>query len=75
MQTASSKILLQEISGTIEKGGMLEAVVHHEIKEVGQHVLACSIQYHVPGITQATSDSLSQAAFNKFYKFNVSMLG
>lgn len=80
MQTASSKILLYETDGSIRTlvgGETLEHVVHHEIKELGQHVLACVITYRlppnarpVPGASEDPNDPSLQT-FRKFYKFAV----
>ncbi|KAI0282153.1 hypothetical protein BGY98DRAFT_956011 [Russula aff. rugulosa BPL654] len=51
MQTASSKVLLADIGGptlSLVAGDTLESTVHHEIKELGQHVLACTVSYQLP---------------------------
>ena len=51
MQTASNKVLLAEMGGptlSLVAGDTLEASVHHEIKELGQHVLACIVSYQLP---------------------------
>ena len=81
IQTANSKILLAEFGGTNHQllvGGSLESVVNHEIKELGQHVLACSVTYRlppgargVPGAAEEPDDPGLQT-FRKFYKFVVS---
>ncbi|KAG9318162.1 DUF974-domain-containing protein [Chiua virens] len=80
MQTASSKFLLCELGGagcTLPAGDGLEHVVHHEVKELGQHVLACTVTYrlppgypHAPGPVEG-SDDPSLQSFRKFYKFSV----
>ena len=56
----------------------MEAIVSHEVKELGQHVLACTVTYRTPpGMRPATSggenaeDPFVQT-FRKFYKFAVS---
>ncbi|KAG6329548.1 hypothetical protein ID866_9543 [Astraeus odoratus] len=82
MQTANSKVLLAEVGGADCKLGArdtLEVVVHHEVKELGQHVLACSVEYrlppgsrHAPGPAEGSSDPNLQG-FRKFYKFTVSV--
>jgi hypothetical protein len=92
MQTATSKVLLAEIGGptlSLVTGDTLEATVHHEIKELGQHVLACIVSYQLPPgarrpATSATTsggtdmdtgdDSSGLQTFRKFYKFAVRRL-
>lgn len=81
MQTASTKVQLAEFGGPdfdLGAGGTLENIIHHEIKELGQHVLACTVTYrlpanarHVPGPSEDVSDPTIQT-FRKFYKFAVS---
>ena len=78
MQTATSKVTLAEIGGTVKSKDTLETVVNHEIKELGQHVLACSVTYRTPaGMRPVTSGSENASdpflqTFRKFYKFAVS---
>lgn len=78
MQTASTKILLAELKGeNIKAGDAIESIVHHEIKELGQHVLACTVSYKLPpGIRNppATSEGDTQPTFRKFYKFAVGVV-
>lgn len=79
MQTVTSKVVLAEFGGpdyTLATGGTLESVVHHEIKELGQHVLACAVTYRMPPHrspvvepTPGTDPTLQ--TFRKFYKFAV----
>lgn len=82
MQTATTKVSLAEISpgsdNVLRGGDTLEAIVHHEIKELGQHVLGCAVQYRPPPGTRRLTrteenegDPLVQT-FRKFYKFAVS---
>ncbi|ORZ15519.1 hypothetical protein BCR41DRAFT_306088, partial [Lobosporangium transversale] len=47
----------------LESGKTNEIIVSHEIKELGTHILVCSIQY-------TTLDG-QQKSFRKFYKFQV----
>ncbi|KAI0290380.1 hypothetical protein BC826DRAFT_1027361 [Russula brevipes] len=89
MQTATNKVLLAELGGptfSLITPDMLEAMVHHEIKELGQHVLACIVSYQLPpgarrpappaagtagaGVDVRDHDSGLQT-FRKFYKFAV----
>jgi hypothetical protein len=88
MQTATSKVLLAEIGGpmlSLVAGDTIEAMVHHEIKELGQHVLACTVSYQLPPgarrpmatVTDAAAagdadDDAGLQTFRKFYKFAVS---
>jgi hypothetical protein len=81
IQTASTKVLLAEFSagsdGVLKGGDTLEAIVHHEIKELGQHVLACTVQYSLPpgarrpARAEENERDPSVQLFRKFYKFAV----
>ncbi|KAI0273843.1 hypothetical protein BC834DRAFT_816742 [Gloeopeniophorella convolvens] len=89
MQTASGKALLAELGGatmSLAAGDTLETMVQHEIKELGQHVLACTVSYQLPpgarrpapvpapagaGVPDATGGDTSLQTFRKFYKFAV----
>ncbi|KAF8078173.1 hypothetical protein FPV67DRAFT_1662915 [Lyophyllum atratum] len=67
MQTATTKVVLAEYGGPGHKlaaRDTYESVVHHEIKELGQHVLACAVTYRLP-------PNARQPTFRKFYKFAV----
>ena len=82
MQTVTTKVVLFEMevegAGNMLRGGdTIERVVHHEIKELGQHVLACTVTYRltpnsrsVPGASEDAGDPSLQT-FRKFYKFAV----
>lgn len=90
MQTTTSKVLLVEMGGptlSLVAGDTLEATVHHEIKELGQHVLACTVSYQLPpgarrpvttAVAAATAgtgaergDDTGLQTLRKFYKFGV----
>lgn len=88
MQTATGKVLLEEMragglaSGeegrnVLGKGDSMELCVSSEIKEIGQHVLGCTVTYRTPpGMQPATSGSGDASdpfvqTFRKFYKFLV----
>lgn len=79
MQTATTKATLAEYGGPdfrLSTGDTLEKVVHHEIKELGQHVLACTVSYRLPPgqrPTHAAADGHDPSiqSFRKFYKFAV----
>lgn len=80
MQTATAKVVLAEYGGSDHKlasGKTFENVVHHEIKELGQHVLACIITYRQPPYSRPSSglrenlEDPSLQTFRKFYKFAV----
>ncbi|KDR81384.1 hypothetical protein GALMADRAFT_134829 [Galerina marginata CBS 339.88] len=80
MQTVTTKVVLYEtdgLGGMLSGGDTLEHIVHHEIKELGQHVLACTVTYRlppnsrsVPGASEDAADPSLQT-FRKFYKFAV----
>ncbi|KAF8803619.1 DUF974-domain-containing protein [Phlegmacium glaucopus] len=80
MQTVTAKAILHEMDGSgnnLAPGDTLEHIVHHEIKELGQHVLACTVTYRLPpnsrsiqGASEDTNDPSLQT-FRKFYKFAV----
>ncbi|KAJ7445793.1 hypothetical protein B0H11DRAFT_2177500 [Mycena galericulata] len=80
MQTVTAKVMLAEFGGSDTKlavGDTLENIVHHEIKELGQHVLACTVTYRLPpgprtapGPAEDPNDPALQT-FRKFYKFAV----
>ncbi|KIJ60596.1 hypothetical protein HYDPIDRAFT_98329 [Hydnomerulius pinastri MD-312] len=80
MQTANSKSILAELGGPeyrLAVADGFEHVVHHEVKELGQHVLACVVTYrlppgfrHAPGPAEGSSDPSLQS-FRKYYKFAV----
>ena len=84
IQTATTKVPLAEFSagsnGVLKGGDTLEAIVHHEIKELGQHVLACTVQYELPpgmrrpARAEENEEDPSMQLFRKFYKFAVSQL-
>ncbi|KAH7889955.1 DUF974-domain-containing protein [Phlebopus sp. FC_14] len=80
MQTANSKTVLAELGGLdyrLTIADALEHVIHHEVKELGQHVLSCTVSYrlplgfhHPPGPADGSNDPSVQS-FRKFYKFAV----
>ncbi|KAF9475679.1 DUF974-domain-containing protein [Pholiota conissans] len=82
MQTVTTKVVLFEMEGAssiLSGGDTIECVIHHEIKELGQHVLACTVTYRlppnsrsvpVPGASENVTD-LGLQTFRKFYKFVV----
>lgn len=80
MQTATTKQVLVEYGGPdyrLASGDAMENVVHHEIKELGQHVLACTVSYrlppgHRPVHPAGEGHDPSVQSFRKFYKFAVS---
>lgn len=80
MQTVTAKAILYEMDGSgkyLAAGDTLEHIVHHEIKELGQHVLACTITYRLPPNSRSIQDASedmndpSLQTFRKFYKFAV----
>ncbi|KAK7043735.1 hypothetical protein VNI00_008347 [Paramarasmius palmivorus] len=81
IQTITSKVTLAEFGGPsyqLSSGDTMENVVSHEIKELGQHVLACTVSYRMPMIAHSQSISAAEdggdpsiVSFRKFYKFAV----
>ncbi|KZT66827.1 DUF974-domain-containing protein [Daedalea quercina L-15889] len=78
VQTASTKTVLAEFGGEgqqLNPGESLERVVSHEIKELGQHALACTVSYRLPpgsrASTSADGTDSDALVFRKFYKFAV----
>ncbi|KAH7909138.1 DUF974-domain-containing protein [Hygrophoropsis aurantiaca] len=80
IQTANSKLTLTELGGSeyrLTAGDSLESIVHHEVKELGQHVLACTVTYRLPPDFRPLSGSVGDQndptvqGFRKFYKFVV----
>ncbi|TFY68063.1 hypothetical protein EVJ58_g1226 [Rhodofomes roseus] len=78
VQTASTKTVLAEFGGEGQQlgpGESLERVVSHEIKELGQHALACTVSYRIPSSTRASTSTdgidSDMLVFRKFYKFAV----
>lgn len=83
MQTATSKVVLSDFGGPeckLAVGDTMENVISHEIKELGQHVLACTVSYRSPQNSRTPTDAeeASQTpefqSFRKFYKFAVSSI-
>jgi hypothetical protein len=64
----------------LKAGDAMEVVVHHEIKELGQHVLACTVAYRLPpNIRHAPPglegvENANLQTFHKFYKFAASIV-
>ncbi|KAJ3533720.1 hypothetical protein NM688_g7242 [Phlebia brevispora] len=79
MQTANTKSALGEYGGPdyrLAAGDIMECIVNHEIKELGQHVLACTVSYRLPEgyrpphpVTENQDPTIQ--SFRKFYKFAV----
>ena len=81
MQTATNKTVLAEVGGPDQRlttTDVLEALVSHEMKELGQHVLACFVSYRLPPSVRTppgpAGDPVdpSLQTFRKYYKFAVS---
>ncbi|KLO12001.1 DUF974-domain-containing protein [Schizopora paradoxa] len=77
MQTATNKIILAEVGGGEHKlsaRDTIETVVRHEIRELGQHVLACTVIYGDANMRQRNAELGTEPnflSFRKFYKFTV----
>jgi hypothetical protein len=70
LQTSSQRFVLSDTSNTphntLEPSATLDTTVAHEIKELGVHILVCSVHYI------STADNSRKRHFRKFYKFQVS---
>ncbi|KAG2237885.1 hypothetical protein BDF21DRAFT_408824 [Thamnidium elegans] len=68
LQTSSQRFVLSDTTTTpltaLEPQKTYDTTVAHEIKELGVHILVCSVQYNAP--------DGKRRHFRKFYKFQVS---
>ena len=77
VQTTNSKVLVAELGGRDFKlavGDSLECIAEHEVKELGPHVMACIVSYHLPSSYRhavGAGEVSNEANFRKFYKFAV----
>ncbi|KAK0082107.1 hypothetical protein PV325_003353 [Microctonus aethiopoides] len=68
LQTSTQTILLSNKNINIEElapDNTIDEVIHHEVKEIGTHILVCEVNY-----TPSTPGSSAQS-FRKFFKFQV----
>ncbi|XP_030851983.1 trafficking protein particle complex subunit 13 isoform X2 [Strongylocentrotus purpuratus] len=67
LQTSSQRLTLSggstPPSPNLAPGACIDQVIHHEVKELGTHILVCAVSY--------TSPSGETLSFRKFYKFQV----
>nr|XP_054764028.1 trafficking protein particle complex subunit 13-like [Lytechinus pictus] len=67
LQTSSQRLTLSGGSTpptpSLAPGACIDQVIHHEVKELGTHILVCAVSY--------TSPSGETLSFRKFYKFQV----
>lgn len=90
MQTASAKVAIggtgsndpSNPASVLRPSKFVETVVKHEIKELGQHVLACTLSYRIPAVLVHSypipPDDPADPTLRilrKYYKFMVSFLG
>jgi hypothetical protein len=64
MDVLSSKSQLEQVSLLPKQSA--EFILHHEIKELGIHILVCSVHY-----TPSTKQDTQRKFFRKFFKFQV----
>ena len=80
MQTATAKLPIGSAdSETLTPSSSIQTIVHHEIKELGQHVLGCTVSYRLPPalvgsypVPPENPDDPTLRVLRKFYKFMVS---
>lgn len=67
LQTSSQRLMLSGANsdpvGELGPDHSIDDVIHHEVKELGTHILVCAVSY-----TTNTGDKM---AFRKFFKFQV----
>ncbi|PNF19837.1 Trafficking protein particle complex subunit 13 [Cryptotermes secundus] len=68
LQTSSQRIPLsghqmESVAAELHPQDILDDIIHHEVREVGTHILVCEVNYMSP--TQG------QLTFRKFFKFQV----
>lgn len=68
LQTSSQRIPLSGIAGIemvaeLAPNQSVDDVIHHEVKEIGTHILVCAVSY--------TTDTNEKMYFRKFFKFQV----
>ncbi|XP_075226678.1 trafficking protein particle complex subunit 13 isoform X2 [Lycorma delicatula] len=70
LQTSSLRIPLcghqsDSTARDLEPGQTLDEVIHHEVKEIGTHILVCEVTYSPLTLTS------NRMSFRKFFKFQV----
>ncbi|KAJ4438077.1 hypothetical protein ANN_14016 [Periplaneta americana] len=68
LQTSSQRIPLsghqtESVATELHPQDTVDDVIHHEVKEVGTHILVCEVSY--------TSPTQTRLSFRKFFKFQV----
>ncbi|PSN39245.1 Trafficking protein particle complex subunit 13 [Blattella germanica] len=68
LQTTSQRIPLsghqtESVAAELHPQDTVDDVIHHEVKEVGTHILVCEVSY--------TSPTQQRLSFRKFFKFQV----
>jgi len=68
LQTATQKFTIsdQKTMSMMKTGDTIDIVMHHEVKEMGKHMLICTLSYSVPN--SATTDPV---VLERFFKFQV----
>ncbi|CAG7834269.1 unnamed protein product [Allacma fusca] len=68
LQTNTQKFVLSDdrTMSEIKTGSTLDIVMHHEVKEMGKHMLICTLTYTVPGAISAEPVTLE-----RFFRFQV----
>lgn len=80
MQTATAKLPIGTAEAdTLTPTSSIQTIVHHEIKELGQHVLGCTVTYRIPAalvqsypIPPEDPNDPTLRVLRKFYKFMAS---
>ncbi|CAI9727253.1 Hypothetical predicted protein [Octopus vulgaris] len=67
LQTSSQRLMLSGVTphptAELTPNDSIDGVIHHEVKELGTHILVCAVSY--------VTESGDKMAFRKFFKFQV----
>jgi len=70
LQTSSQKFILADNRSlpVMKTNDTIDIVMHHEVKEMGKHMLICTITYTIPNSTAAPTEPIT---IERFFKFQV----
>ncbi|CAL8093788.1 unnamed protein product [Orchesella dallaii] len=70
LQTSTQKFILADNRSLplMKTGDTIDIVMHHEVKEMGKHMLICTITYTIPSSTAVPAEPIT---IERFFKFQV----